>query len=245
MNYKIYPVYLGDVQLQHPWVFHRKLGETVKMHYGLFVLKDEEEKLILVDSGRPCAEEILSGGYPFAAAANAPDFRKEIEKYGVVPEKVETIILTHLHYDHAWNLDMFPNARIYVQEREIRHAVYPLKHERQPYGIMHSTVKNTWIRHVSRICPLYGDTQILPGISVLLTPGHTYGGQSVKVDTKEGPYLLVGDWVNSIENVKRQCPNGLVLDTSMWHESYRKIMGCDAIIFPTHDDSILQRQVYG
>ena len=215
------------------------------MHYGMFILKDEKGEIILVDSGRPSTEEIQNGGYPFTIAENAPDFRKILEMYCVIPEKVKAIILTHLHYDHAWNLELFPNAWIYVQDAEIRHAVYPLKHERQPYGIMHATVKNTWIRHVGRICPLYGDAQVFPGISVLLTPGHTYGGQSVKVDTEEGVYLLVGDWVNSIENVKRQCPSGLVLDTSMWHESYRKIMECGAIILPTHDNSVLQRQVYG
>ena len=50
----------------------------------------------------------------------------------------------HLHWDHSYNLEHFPNARILVQRKELHYAVAPQKHERRPYSMLPGTQGPHW-----------------------------------------------------------------------------------------------------
>jgi len=245
MNYKIYPVYLGETKMDHNMAYYREQGDKVQLHYGLFVLKNEYGETILVDSGRPSTEEILENQYPYKISEDAPDLFAALAEVDVTPESVKRIILTHLHYDHAWNLEKFPTAEIYVQIEEIRHAILPYKHERQSFGCIPAAAEKNWVKQIKRFHAVYGDEELFPGIRVITTPSHTTGSQSVLVNTAEGEFLLVGDWVYQSNNIERCHPTGSILSVEEWYESYRKIMKLNATILPTHDNSILKRKVYG
>lgn len=94
---------------------------------------------------------------------------------------VVAVINTHLDFDHCGGNRRFPGVPIYVQREEYEGA-------RGEYYV------EEWVRFEgARYELLDGDAEVLPGISVLATPGHSPGHQSVVVETDEGPVVLAGD----------------------------------------------------
>ncbi|PWU25120.1 MAG: MBL fold metallo-hydrolase [Candidatus Rokuibacteriota bacterium] len=94
---------------------------------------------------------------------------------------VVAIVNTHLHFDHCGANRSFPGTPIYVQRAEYEAVAEPA------YLV-------DWVRFPgARYELVEGDQVLLPGISVLFTPGHSPGHQAVVVETTEGPVVLAGD----------------------------------------------------
>jgi glyoxylase-like metal-dependent hydrolase (beta-lactamase superfamily II) len=105
---------------------------------------------------------------------------------GVRPEQIDTVINTHLHFDHCgWNTvrrhgqaaPTFPNARYYVQKGEWEHGIRQLERDRVSY------ISDNYDPLVSsgQMQLLEGDQEIVPGISVKVYPGHTRHMQAVMI----------------------------------------------------------------
>lgn len=96
---------------------------------------------------------------------------------GVDPASVETIIVSHLHYDHSGNYDLFPRARYHLQDREMEYAT--------GRAMCHHAIRNSFepdyvvamVRKVfaGRVEFHDGDDLIAPGVSVHHIGGHTKG----------------------------------------------------------------------
>jgi N-acyl homoserine lactone hydrolase len=85
-----------------------------------------------------------------------------------------------------------------------------------------------------------GDAEIVPGVSVLLTPGHTPGGQSVVVNTKKGKAVITGFCCNE-QNFPASgpvVPSGVHLDLIQAYESARRVKETADILIPLHDLSV-------
>lgn len=94
---------------------------------------------------------------------------------------VVAVVNTHLHFDHCGGNRRFRGKPIYVQRDEYE-------------GAHGEDYVEEWARFEgARYELLDGDAEVLPGISVLATPGHSPGHQSVVVETDEGPVVLAGD----------------------------------------------------
>jgi glyoxylase-like metal-dependent hydrolase (beta-lactamase superfamily II) len=102
---------------------------------------------------------------------------------GVSPDDIDIVINTHLHFDHCgWNTvrqedkiaATFPNAKYYVQEGEWRHA-----HENQRDAVSYMTANYDPLVESGQMQLLRGDTEIVPGISVEVFPGHTRDMEAV------------------------------------------------------------------
>src|SRR5215831_20847247 len=102
---------------------------------------------------------------------------------GLVPGDIDLVINTHLHFDHCGQNAVFKHAACYVQRAELDRA---RRESPQLYG---------WFDFMNaRFELLDGDAEVLPGLSVVATPGHTVGHQSVVVQSAaDGPDLLIGD----------------------------------------------------
>lgn len=246
MNYKIYPVYLGynDVDIANAF-WRRQDGTKYRLTCGAFVLQNESGDFLLVDSGIPTNAEIQDKGLPHRQMLDEKIYMDEIRTLGVDPLKVKTIILTHLHWDHAWNLHQFPNAKIYVQRREMEHAIAPLKHERNSYSLVPGNEGMHWLGVLARIIPVEGAAEICEGIRVLPAPGHTPGSQSVMIDTKDGVYGIIGDFAISRKNYEECVPVGSIHSMLDWYETYEKLKKIDFIPLTPHDEEIYEQKVYG
>lgn len=147
---------------------------------------------ILVDSGMDDAATLLArlkvngrgGGHAAMTAALAAE--------GVTPADIDFIILTHLHFDHAQNLDLFPDACVVVQRDELFHAIDPTPTQRIYY--FKETVAALLARKRPKQLRLVdGDIAFRDGILLLKTPGHTPAMHVPIVTTAKGKVALVSD----------------------------------------------------
>ena len=88
------------------------------MDYYLWLLKSPT-KTILVDTGYDTAEGIARGR-PVQV-----DPAELLKQFGVAPDTIDTVVITHLHYDHAGSLPEFTAATFYLQEHEMIYATGP------------------------------------------------------------------------------------------------------------------------
>jgi N-acyl homoserine lactone hydrolase len=146
---------------------------------GVYVwLIEGASKNVLVDAG--CSADFLSSiGFP---AKQISTQEKELAKVGLTVDDIDLVILTHLHVDHAKDADKFKNATFVVQKSELEFAAKP--HPIQAGWFAQVPADRLWI--------VDGDEEILDGIRVLHTPGHTPGTQSVLIETGQGRVCLSG-----------------------------------------------------
>lgn len=246
MGYQIIPVFLGSVQCDKAdsmYLYPR--GEMFCTVYACFVIQGYG-RTILVDSGLPSQEDIRKNGKPYRLMEDAPDILEALRRVHIRPEQVTEIILTHLHYDHSCNLELFPNAgRIYVQRRELAYALVPMEVEKRIYSLDEACAGPEWLKGLSRFQIVDGDFELFPGIRVILTPGHSPGSQSVVVDTEKGAYILTGDCIPVLECFVRKIPNAIHNDLKAWYRSHEKIAGIRGNLLPGHDACIFNQSVYG
>jgi glyoxylase-like metal-dependent hydrolase (beta-lactamase superfamily II) len=118
-----------------------------------------------------------------------------LKAIGIAPEKVETVIVSHLHYDHTGNYDLFPAARYHLQDCEMAYATgrcmcHPfLKLPFEADDVV-AMVRKVF---AGRVTFHDGDDEVAPGITVHKIGGHSRGLQSVRVNTKRGPVVLASD----------------------------------------------------
>ena len=100
----------------------------------------------------------------------------------LVPRDVVCVINTHLHFDHCGGNRLFAGTPIYVQRIELEAA------RGEDYTIPE------WVDFEgARYVELEGEEEVLPGIRVVPTPGHSPGHQSVLIDTADGLAVVAGD----------------------------------------------------
>ena len=175
-----------------------------------------------------------------------------LKAIGVDPDKVETVIITHMHYDHAGTAASFPNAEFVLQEREVAYCTgkamrYPAT--RGSFDVVH--VKDVIDANFqSRVKFVDGDREILPGISVHLIGGHSGGLQVVRVATKDGPLVLASDSAHFYDTVAEHNPFPIIVNlpemVAGWETlfelgapSERIVPGHDPLVaelYPKHPD---------
>jgi N-acyl homoserine lactone hydrolase len=135
----------------------------------------------------------------------------------MTPADIGLVINTHLHFDHCGQNAVFPHAPCYVQRAELDRA-------RRESPELHD-----WFEFANaRFERLDGDTEILPGLAVIATPGHTAGHQCVVVRTGTGaPDLLIGDAAYTPRQYAspagEDLPDGQASDLPAWRDSLGRI----------------------
>lgn len=250
MNFKIIPILQcinHDATPLSRWIFRYPATEdVVKLHFGFCALKSEKET-ILVDCGVANNDELAKIKWPISFDGNTRTFPEILNDAGIDITEITKVILTHLHWDHAWNVDKLPNAKIYVQKTELMHSVIPYGIEQPNYGYMPTPGYENppFTRVINRMVPVDGEAEIVPGVRVIPTPGHTVGSQSILVDTKDGTYAIIGD----LSNLKKGYDEGylpaLYYSMGDCYESQKRLAQEDAEVLCFHDPKTYSRKTYG
>jgi N-acyl homoserine lactone hydrolase len=168
----------------------------------------------LVDTGVGGPQEVLNDWR--VVNRTAADALADLE---MTPADISLVINTHLHFDHCGQNAVFKHAACYVQRTELARA------EREsPELYQWFDFKN------ARFELLDGDTEVLPGVAVIATPGHTEGHQCVVVQTGEGGAdLLIGDAAYTPRQYTGPADQKLVAgqasDRAAWWDSLQRIRG--------------------
>ena len=163
MSYKITPLFKG---------FPAMLG------LGTFALLQNEDHNILFDTGN---------GYI------RPQMARIFQEVGLTFDQIDTVILSHLHWDHTFNSDFFPKAKYMLSAVEWEYA-----NRINPKDIIIDSAALARLRNCDvRLIQQDGE-EILPGIYAMFTPGHTPGSMSAVVMQDNGEkWILTGDAVKT------------------------------------------------
>lgn len=191
--------------------------------------------------------------------------REVLAECGVAPADVDTVFITHAHFDHMGNTDEFPNATFYLQERELSKWIWAMSLPERMRWTMGATDPADILRAVDlaaqgRLTVLQGGQEnVLPGVDVHAAfDSHTYGSQWVHVrnDGKtpsQDSWVLAGDLVYVFENVghdgtaagagKPYTPVGYAMGSQtkliLASEAMMKAVGYEARrVIPVHEERL-------
>jgi len=171
---------------------------------------------------------------------------ERLRMIGIDPARVEEVVISHMHYDHAGNHTLFPNARYHVQDREMvfctgrwmGHATMRATFDAEDVATMVHRL------FAGRVQCHDGDEEIAPGLSVHLMGGHTMGLQILRVWTRRGWVVLASDATHLYANMERGRPFPVVYNVGDALEAFnrlRRLASSPAHIIPGHDPLVLQR----
>jgi glyoxylase-like metal-dependent hydrolase (beta-lactamase superfamily II) len=169
-----------------------------------------------------------------------------LQSIGIAPDEVSDVIVTHLHYDHAGNYDLFPRARYHLQDCEMDYATGRCMCNatlRMPFEV---DDVSAMVRKVfsDRVTFHDGDATIAPGLTVHRIGGHSKGLQSVRVETRRGAVVLASDASHLYEHLEQQRVFPIVYNADDVVAGYGKLKALAASerhVIPGHDPKVLQR----
>lgn len=198
------------------------------------------------------------------SAENTPDqsYEAMLGKLGYKLEDVKAVLHTHLHIDHAGNDDLFPNAKIIMPRKELMFAVADLMDEQYPAEYITYLVEQIHVPGKVRLIDC--DHELIPGVFLELTDGHTWGSMNIKVNTKQGLANICGDVIYDEQLQCRQLAEFPYIEAhnKYEYESYgdrstgnywnlwaakrevQKIITTSDIILPIHDAAVPEKYGY-
>jgi glyoxylase-like metal-dependent hydrolase (beta-lactamase superfamily II) len=165
---------------------------------------------------------------------------------GIDAKDVKDVIITHMHYDHAGNLELFPNACFHIQDSEVAFVTgRAMTHKwlRDPFHLP-DVLEMVSLVYGDRVVFHDGAQDVLPGITVHPMPGHTRGLQSVTVNTNRGTVAVASDAAHYYESLETEVVFTTHENAFELVESYRRLkrlVPSDDHIIPGHDPRVLQR----
>lgn len=209
----------------------------------VWVLKGVNGRVALVDSG-------FHRDQYFTAFA-VKDFvlpSEAIAPLGIKPEEVTDIFLSHMHWDHAGGIDLFPAARVWVQQDEFEYYTGEAWQSRNTHGgidaddVLEMVKRNT----MGRVTLVRGEDETsISGIGFHVGGKHTWQSQFVSVQTRAGStVVLASDNVYLYENLDTHKPIAQTLNADSnlrTQDRMRSLASALKLVVPGHDPAVFDR----
>jgi N-acyl homoserine lactone hydrolase len=155
---------------------------------------------------------------------------KGLELLGLAPRDIERVILTHSHWDHALNLELFRNATVLINAKELAHVNAVTGDDWATSSVLKLIMEKMKLQTTK------GDEQVSNDVTVVETPGHSPGHQSVLVTTQTGKVLLSGDAMPTLRSYFRGLPDFITTTEEEARRSIDKLkMLRPDVYYPGHD----------
>ncbi|MEA5457279.1 MBL fold metallo-hydrolase [Sinomonas sp. JGH33] len=145
------------------------------------------------------------------------------------PLRVDTVCITHGHFDHVDNLDLYPNARVVVAEATYQSILASGSHATRAAMRRAEVIRTT------------GQVSVADGMTFSVVDGHTPGSSVVTVGRRQRDYVITGDECYLIENVEAQRPIGVFSDAERNTGFLAKALSERLIPLPSHDPEVFIR----
>ena len=168
-----------------------------------------------------------------------------LQRFGIPPDSITDIVVSHVHWDHVDGADLFANARIWIQRAEYEHYVGA---KGEPLDSAIDSVDAAMLaslRAAGRMKLVPGDAQqLMPGITAYIGGKHTYESQYVGVRTANGIVVVASDNVYLYENLDKHAPIAQTLDAKSnlaAQDRMKKLASTPRLIVPGHDPAVFLR----
>ncbi len=236
-TYCIRPLPIAEIEIDMGTITYR-INNGRKIWAAIYSWYIEGgDRPILVDTG---AEASFMRDFRGFRTKEIRSFEESLSKLGLKPGDIDLVIQTHLHYDHCGNTFKCKNAKVIVQDEELRFAL-------SPHPVMANLYIKSFFREL-RFVAVRGLCEIVPGIELILAPGHTPGIQAVSVNTTQGKAIISGfcsvkENFEPPEEVKEVWPvltPGTNTNAMDAFDSALRIKGLADILIPQHDPSFVE-----
>lgn len=213
------------------------VSDTLQANAAIWLLKGKDGKTILVDAG------YINNDHP--AGYTLPDVA--LQKLNINAKDVSDIILTHPHWDHIGGIDLFPNARVWMQEADFNYFVGTAW---QPNGNKEGFDSSTVFKIIQKnldgkLTLVKGDSlEIMPGISVFIGSKHTWESQYVLVNGTSGKTIIASDNIWFYANLQYLLPIPLTFDPKGYVNQMKRmktLVTDTALIIPGHDEAVFSK----
>ncbi len=169
-----------------------------------------------------------------------------VRRAGVDPGSISDVVVTHVHWDHADGVDLFPNATVWIQKQEYDYYVTPDSGKPKERAIEVEVAAMLHdLQRRGRLRLIDGDAQeFLPGITAYTGGRHTYASQYVGVRSAAGTVVIASDNMYLYENLDRRVAIAQTLDADSnlrAQDRMRTIASDVRLIVPGHDPAVFAR----
>ncbi len=235
LSLKTIPLFRGPVPKHLIFYKYMGLGEMYDAAGYAWLIRGAK-KNILIEAGFDVARAPSIGLHGEVLGTLEEGLKEE----GLKLDDIDIVIATHLHGTHIEGAKLLPRARIIVQERELKSALNPLpfQHTDYPQQIVRP------LYDANRFDVVDGDVELEPGINLILTPGHSIGGQSVLVQTGEKKVVVTG-FCSTLENFFPKDGKSditvpsLYVDIVALYQSMVKVKEMADVIVPLHETKFI------
>jgi glyoxylase-like metal-dependent hydrolase (beta-lactamase superfamily II) len=165
----------------------------------------------------------------------------------LTPEDITDVVITHMHWDHADGMDLFPRARIWLQKDEYTYYTGEAWQSPRTHGGIEpdDVLAAVKLNLAGRLTLVNGDSQqILPGITCYTGGKHTFQSQYVGVNTKAGTVILASDNMYLYENLQKHVPIAQTLDAASnlrAQDRMKELAASPRLIVPGHDPAVFEK----
>ncbi|HSR10023.1 MAG TPA: N-acyl homoserine lactonase family protein [Thermodesulfobacteriota bacterium] len=219
--------------------YFQDMEKMTQINYYIFVIRGGGETVV-VDCG---VDPAAAAQRNLAGYVNPADVLRRID---VDARKVKHVVVTHIHFDHVSGIRLFPRATFFVQEKEFHFWIKDPMAKRGPFMQLSDIPANRYLGRLegtNRLRLVRGDRKILPGIELLLAPGHTIVLQAIAVNTARGTAVVGSDLAHTFFSCRTDFPSAIITDMIQWMKSFDKIKAKVAtpdLLFPGHDLALLE-----
>lgn len=229
----------GSVIFDHGHLLH----DPVKICMACFLLRGEGHN-IMIDTGMDGIDETYTAKdrQEWDHLGPSKNIKDLLSEFDLSCDDIDTVLFTHLHFDHYWNVEQFKNAKLVVNRKDWFFALDPYNLPVfPPKGFPRRQLAYMAGEAFERLVLVDDYYEAFHGITMHWVGGHSPGHMVIQVETKKGPAIIVGDIIYLYENLEKNIPIGYftnykeLIDAMIWLKKQ------NAILLPSHDYQIFKR----